>query len=204
MPIEYEQLAGTPWPWPMEECPKCGFTTAYDFQRGCVQRHKRKWGFLWKQDYCAVICAKCKEILGWESPPVDYGQVILREVQSELRKQGIKSYWGIQSNVVGSTLNITFHPMWIVYNYSSAAIEINTTENRAVENLCGPIINMPDRDVYAFEMYKEGAIDDVVAAVKRFRERKPRLTRMYETILGLFSYKFSWFSLGWVLMWVLG
>ena len=135
---------------------------------------------------------------------MDYGQVILREVQSELRKQGIKSYWGIQSNVVGSTLNITFHPMWIVYNYSSAAIEINTTENRAVENLCGPIINMPDRDVYAFEMYKEGAIDDVVAAVKRFRERKPRLTRMYETILGLFSYKFSWFSLGWVLMWVLG
>lgn len=66
MPIECVQLKDEPFSF--EKCPKCGAGWP-EFMRGQVQRSKRFLGFLWKRPYCAVICHKCKNIIGWESPP---------------------------------------------------------------------------------------------------------------------------------------
>jgi len=54
-------------PLPFEVCPKCG-KPFEPFLRGQVQRGKRKLGFGPKQDYCALICRACQEIVGYESP----------------------------------------------------------------------------------------------------------------------------------------
>jgi hypothetical protein len=54
-------------PYNLEQCPLCS-TEFPNFMRGMVQRRKRFLGFLWKQDYCAIICHGCKNIVGWESP----------------------------------------------------------------------------------------------------------------------------------------
>ncbi len=55
----------------LEQCPNCSEPFP-EFMRGLVQRSKRFLGFLWRRDYCAVICHKCKDIVGWESPePVE-------------------------------------------------------------------------------------------------------------------------------------
>jgi len=67
MPIEYTYLSGQPLK--LKKCPKCGEDDP-DFMRGMVQRSKRFLGFLWRRDYCAVICHNCHEIIGYESPPV--------------------------------------------------------------------------------------------------------------------------------------
>lgn len=66
MPIECVQLKDEPFPF--EKCPKCGAGWP-EFMRGQVQRSKRVLGFLWKRPYCAIICHKCKNVIGWESPP---------------------------------------------------------------------------------------------------------------------------------------
>lgn len=65
MPIEVKLLENSPFA--REQCPKCGELFP-EFMRGQVQRSQRFWGFLWKRDYCAVICHGCKLIIGWESP----------------------------------------------------------------------------------------------------------------------------------------
>ena len=65
MPIEYTLLKNQPYA--REICPKCNERFP-EFMRGQVQRSKRFLGFLWKRDYCAIICHACKEIIGWESP----------------------------------------------------------------------------------------------------------------------------------------
>ena len=66
MPIEYELLKNRPYA--KEVCPKCG-AGCPEFMRGQVQRSKRFLHILWKRPYCAVICHKCKKVIGWESPP---------------------------------------------------------------------------------------------------------------------------------------
>ncbi len=63
MPAEVEELRGKPYIF--ETCPKCGQPFS-EFLRGQVQRSPRFLGFLWQRSYCAVICHKCKEIIGWE------------------------------------------------------------------------------------------------------------------------------------------
>lgn len=66
MPIEYNYLRSQPPS--IEHCPKCGAVPFHPMMRGLVQRSKRFLGFLWRRDYCAVICSSCKEIVGYESP----------------------------------------------------------------------------------------------------------------------------------------
>lgn len=63
MPIEYALLKDAPEP--LEECPKCHAAPFRAFMRGQVQSAWRK---LWRRPYCCVICASCKEIVGYEKP----------------------------------------------------------------------------------------------------------------------------------------
>jgi hypothetical protein len=62
MPIEVEQLRYAPYA--IESCKQCGEQYP-EFMRGQVQSVWRKFFFL---PYCAVICHKCKQIIGWEKP----------------------------------------------------------------------------------------------------------------------------------------
>lgn len=62
VPIEYTQLRTVPYAF--EKCPKCGEPFP-EFMRGMVQS---KWRKLFGMRYCAVICHKCKYIIGWEKP----------------------------------------------------------------------------------------------------------------------------------------
>jgi predicted nucleic-acid-binding Zn-ribbon protein len=72
MPIESKLLEGTLPPF--RRCPKCGAEPFDPFLRGQVQRGacgmRLKKTFPWiefyEQPYCAVICWKCKEIVGYE------------------------------------------------------------------------------------------------------------------------------------------
>lgn len=73
MPIE--AIALTMQEPPFVKCPKCGAEPFTPFMRGEVQRSWFKswtgWKavmFGWPFDYCAVICADCKKIVGWERP----------------------------------------------------------------------------------------------------------------------------------------
>jgi hypothetical protein len=66
MPIEFSLLRNQPVL--LASCPKCYATPFEPFLRGNVQRPKR-WCYIGKkQDYCALICSSCKEIVGYESP----------------------------------------------------------------------------------------------------------------------------------------
>ena len=66
MPIEFEILRHQPPP--LAKCPKCGAEPFIPDHRGCIQR--RQYTPLGKrQDYCALICHSCLEIVGFESPP---------------------------------------------------------------------------------------------------------------------------------------
>jgi predicted nucleic-acid-binding Zn-ribbon protein len=65
MPIESEILSK--YPYVFEKCPKCGASFP-EFMRGQVQRNRRFLWILWNRPYCAVICHKCNEIIGWEEP----------------------------------------------------------------------------------------------------------------------------------------
>ena len=62
MPKEYTILKG--YPYASEKCPKCGEPFP-EFMRGMVQSAWRKF---FRLPYCAVICHRCKEIIGWEKP----------------------------------------------------------------------------------------------------------------------------------------
>ena len=66
MTVEYKLLKGEPSAIPT--CTKCGYFEP-NFMRGMIQRSERLFGFLWNRPYCAVICNKCKNIIGWEYPP---------------------------------------------------------------------------------------------------------------------------------------
>ena len=68
MPIEVELLKRAPLS--REQCPKCGAEFP-DFLRGQVQS---SWRRLLGLPYCAVICHKCKRIIGWEKPAALRGE----------------------------------------------------------------------------------------------------------------------------------
>lgn len=67
MGIEYVLLKDAPVP--LKRCPKCGVEPFEPFLRGLIARRRYKWVFFGKWDYMALICAECKEIVGYESPP---------------------------------------------------------------------------------------------------------------------------------------
>jgi len=69
--LECTQLRGAPYFY--EACPRCGEPFP-EFMRGQVQRGKRFLWVLWRRPYCAVICHKCKRIVGWESPQLSTSQ----------------------------------------------------------------------------------------------------------------------------------
>jgi hypothetical protein len=63
-------------PPPLDSCPRCGATPFEPFRRGQVQRSPWRWWGLWlfgrMRPWCAVICAKCKDIVGYEDPGGGY------------------------------------------------------------------------------------------------------------------------------------
>ncbi len=73
MPIECKLLRDEPEP--LKRCPKCGAEPFESFMRGYVQLAGRQ--LLWERlkawwhkrlpAYCAIICDKCKEIVGHET-----------------------------------------------------------------------------------------------------------------------------------------
>ena len=63
MPIECEQLLDKPVP--MDRCPECGQWPFLPFLRGQVQN---RWRRLFHRPYCCLICAGCKQIVGYEKP----------------------------------------------------------------------------------------------------------------------------------------
>ena len=62
MPVETTLLKN--YPYAKEKCHKCGELFP-EFIRGLVQSDIRRFFGL---PYCAVICHKCKNIIGWEKP----------------------------------------------------------------------------------------------------------------------------------------
>lgn len=60
MPIECETLKDKPT---KNQCQKCK-SKFEPFMRGQVQSFFRR---VFGMNYCAIICRKCKEIVGWES-----------------------------------------------------------------------------------------------------------------------------------------
>jgi hypothetical protein len=63
MPIECHLLRDKPWPKVDCLCVKgCG---SEPFMRGQVQSTWRK---IFRKPYCAVICNRSKQIVGWEKP----------------------------------------------------------------------------------------------------------------------------------------
>lgn len=84
MPIEYEQLLHEPTlvekQGHLRFCPACA-EPFEPFLRGCVQRPRwvaRIISFFTRIPpvYVAVICQKCKQIIGYEGPGIQY--IILR------------------------------------------------------------------------------------------------------------------------------
>lgn len=67
MPIEFELLDKEPVL--VGYCPKCGSTPFVPFLRGLVQRSKRFFFIGPKRPYCALICSRCKEVIGYEDIP---------------------------------------------------------------------------------------------------------------------------------------
>lgn len=73
MPIEAGAL--TMQEPPFQKCPQCGAEPFTPFMRGQLWRC---WWWSWAGwkatvwgrpfDYCAVICADCKNVVGWERP----------------------------------------------------------------------------------------------------------------------------------------
>jgi len=64
MPAEYLILKDAPSP--IASCPKCGEKPFRPFMRGQVQRWPFRWLFWGRRAYCALICWKCKDIVGYE------------------------------------------------------------------------------------------------------------------------------------------
>lgn len=69
MPIEFSMLGKQKQP--VIQCKNCGNFTNDPYLRGLIQRSKRWFWIGPKRDYCAIICAFCDSIKGWESPLED-------------------------------------------------------------------------------------------------------------------------------------
>jgi hypothetical protein len=68
MPIEATWLEKAPVP--LGKCPHCESVPFRPFMRGQVQRSMWEWWNIWGKSraYCALICADCKQIVGYEHP----------------------------------------------------------------------------------------------------------------------------------------
>lgn len=66
MPIEFTLLDGQACK--VTRCTKCHADPFEPFLRGQIQRWPYKFLFWIPRDYCALICSKCKKIIGYESP----------------------------------------------------------------------------------------------------------------------------------------
>ncbi|MFL5381283.1 MAG: hypothetical protein ACJ8GN_02030 [Longimicrobiaceae bacterium] len=61
-------------PPPLDRCPRCRADPFEPFLRGQVGRSPWPWWAQllplerWRRPHCAVICRRCKNIVGWESP----------------------------------------------------------------------------------------------------------------------------------------
>jgi hypothetical protein len=94
MPLE--AIALQMQPSPFDICPRCGARPCTPFMRGQVQRSRlslagvlaflcvRPW------DYCAVICADCKKLVGWERPRDLMAQVEQFERHEEARRLALQ------------------------------------------------------------------------------------------------------------------
>jgi len=79
MPIEYDQLKDAPLP--LSRCPSCEEVPFATMFRGIVQRRKKKYPpFSAVRPYCAVICAHCGEVVGYEMP----GSLIFEPVKGSV------------------------------------------------------------------------------------------------------------------------
>lgn len=67
--IETELLCHEPVPLVL--CPVCGARPLEPWLRGRVQKTgvRRLWALVTGGDYCALICSRCREVVGEERPP---------------------------------------------------------------------------------------------------------------------------------------
>jgi hypothetical protein len=87
MPIEAAALKD--WPHPDVKCPSCG-KSLLPFMRGQVQRQKKSLMGK-KQPYCAIICANCKDLIGYEDPT--QALINLEHLKARDRKQAEDVMW---------------------------------------------------------------------------------------------------------------
>ena|SRR2546425_3437691 len=105
MPIE--ALALTMQAVPLIYCPVCVANPFTPFMRGQVQRSR--W-FCWAGllslilarpfDYCALICADCKEIVGWERPH-DLQALLEKYERHRVANKMVREYNGRHSHQRG-------------------------------------------------------------------------------------------------------
>jgi len=209
MPIEFALLKDEPFP--IKQCPECGFNlseSSYHWARGSVQRCKRKWGFLWRQPYCACICHKCHNLVGWEEPPLDIGHIILVEVRKELRQQGVYAEW--MKGMSHNQLEVVTESGWLcidsrrhgrqhiiisyVYDTASLNVEIDPYDvNCAIKGMIPPRYNGDKwgggHYFYLFDMAKNGAINDTVSVVRRIHKSRTNgiLDRIKTFFMDLFN-----------------
>jgi len=92
VPIEYTLLKNQPCE--LNKCPQCDAQPFKPFIRGTVQRNPYPWydPFGWlteERPYCALICSKCKNIVGYEGPRS--WEQILKNRWAEKEKKWLKN-----------------------------------------------------------------------------------------------------------------
>lgn len=76
--MPWEATALRDQPYPKVRCPSCNAYPLDPCMRGLVQRSKRRLTIVWwfalpipwlaPQHYCAIICCRCHNVVGYESP----------------------------------------------------------------------------------------------------------------------------------------
>lgn len=180
MPIESFLLKEELFPYSI--CPNCN--NQFDqLMRGQVHRRKRDFLFR-KRPYCAVICRRCRNIVGWEYPPPNYPEIILLEIKKELKKKSIKSNWNkyySPTDTVCPLLTIQINKPWycidrkprgdkidICYDSSSVTVEITTHDLKFVKLLpIEPEYLSFGREVYSFSIINDGFPNNVVEFIMK-------------------------------------
>ncbi len=79
MPWEYTALLSRPVP--IDSCPVCQDKPFDPFMRGMVQRSCRTWFTRVKRPYCALICAICHAMVGYEDPDGNHEFLSVRKLR---------------------------------------------------------------------------------------------------------------------------
>lgn len=77
MPVEYRLLKDADVP--LQSCPVCQYRPFEPFLRGQVGRSERalfSWPPFKLRPHMALICWACKEIVGYESPWLDFIELV--------------------------------------------------------------------------------------------------------------------------------